>query len=95
MINGVHQARGLEATGCHPRSFRGGEVRTGVVGVSPRGRGQSVSTQPLGEPLSAGNEEAWNMLMAKSPSEDHAEVSATAAAAILASATDVDDGNAR
>ena len=36
--NGVHQARGIEATGCHSRSFGGGEAPTGVAGVSSRKR---------------------------------------------------------
>ena len=51
MADGVHQARGLEATRCSPRGFGGGEARTSVVGVSPRRRGQSVSTQSSGRAM--------------------------------------------
>ena len=47
----------------------------------------------LAEPRSNGNEETWNTLVSKFPSEDHAAVSAAAAAAVLASATEVGDGN--
>ena len=42
----------------------------------------------------AGNEETWSTLVAKFPSEDHAAVSAAAVAAVLASATEAEDGNA-
>ena len=48
----------------------------------------------LAEPRSNGNEETWNTLVSKFPSEDHAAVSAAAAAAVLASATKAEDGNA-
>ena len=47
----------------------------------------------LAEPRSAGNEDAWNTLVTKFPSEEDAAVSA-AAAAMLASDVDVEDGNA-
>ena len=39
-------------------------------------------------PRSAGNEDTWNRLVAKFPSEDHAAVSTTVADAVLASATE-------
>ena len=48
----------------------------------------------LAETRSAGNEETWNILVAKFPSEDHAAVSAAAADAVPASATEGEDGNA-
>ena len=48
----------------------------------------------LAEPRSAGNEETWNTLVSKRPPEDHAAVSAAAAAAVLASATEIQQGNA-
>ena len=48
----------------------------------------------LVESRSAGNEETWNTLVAKFPPEDHAAVSAAAAAAVPARATEVEDGNA-
>ena len=48
----------------------------------------------LAESRSAGNEESWNTLVAKFPSEDHAAVSTVAAEALLASATEGEDGNA-
>ena len=48
----------------------------------------------LAEPRSAGNEETWNTLVAKFPSEDHAAVFAAEAEAVLASATEGGDGNA-
>ena len=48
----------------------------------------------LAEPRSAGSKETWNTLVAKFPSEDHAAVSAAAAAAVLANATEAKDGNA-
>ena len=56
MTDGVHEARGLEATRCHPRSFGRSEARTGVIGVSPRGR-DVASRILLAESCSAGNEE--------------------------------------
>ena len=46
------------------------------------------------DPRSAGNEETWSTLVAKAPSQGHAAVSATAAAAVLVSATEAEDGNA-
>ena len=48
----------------------------------------------LAEPRSAGNEQTWNTLMAKFPCEDDAAESAAAAEAVLASATEGEDGNA-
>ena len=48
----------------------------------------------LAEPRSVGNEETWNKMVAKFPSEDHAAVSAVAAEAVLASATEGEGGNA-
>ena len=50
----------------------------------------------LAEPRSAGSDETWTTLVAKFPSEDHTAVStaAVAAAAVLASATEAEDGNA-
>ena len=48
----------------------------------------------LAEPRSAGTEETWSTLVAKFPPEDHAAVSAAAAAAVLASATEVEYVNA-
>ena len=47
----------------------------------------------LAEPQSAGNE-TWNTLVVKFPSEDNAAVSAAAAEAVLASATEGEDENA-
>ena len=48
----------------------------------------------LAKPRSAGNKETWSALVAKFPSQDHAAVSAGAAvAAVLASATEAQDGN--
>ena len=47
----------------------------------------------LAESRSAGNEETWNTLVAKFPSEDHAAVFAAAAEAVLASATEGEDRN--
>ena len=47
----------------------------------------------LAEPRSAGNEETWKTLVTKFPSEDHTAVSATTADAVLASATEGEDGN--
>ena len=49
----------------------------------------------LAEPRSAGTEETRNAMLAKFTSEDHAAVSAEAAEAVLASATEREDGNAR
>lgn len=46
----------------------------------------------LAELPSARNEEAWNTLVVKFLSEDHAAVSATAAL-VMTSSTDVEDGN--
>lgn len=43
----VYEARGLEATGCRLRSCGGGEHRSGVIGVSPRGKGKRSSISPL------------------------------------------------
>ena len=43
----------------------------------------------LAEPRSGGKQEAWNTLVAKFPSKDHAAVSAAARPAVLPSATDV------
>ena len=48
----------------------------------------------LAEPRSEGNEEAYNTLVSKFPSEDHAVASAAAVAAVLASATEVEDRKA-
>ena len=48
----------------------------------------------LAEPRSPGTEETWSTLVSEFPSEDHAAVSAAVAAAVLASATEVQDGNA-
>ena len=48
----------------------------------------------LAEPRSTGNGETWDTLMAKFPPENLAAVSAAAAAAVLASGTEVEDGNA-
>ncbi|CAN0518077.1 unnamed protein product, partial [Laminaria digitata] len=48
----------------------------------------------LAEPRSAGNEETWKTLVAKFPPEDRAAVSVGEAAAVLASATEVEHGNA-
>ena len=49
----------------------------------------------LVELRSEGNEETWNTLVSKFPPEDHAAVSAAATtAAVLASATEMEDGNA-
>ena len=45
----------------------------------------------LAEPRSGGKEQTWNTLVCKFPSEDHAAVPAAAAAAVLASATEVED----
>ena len=47
----------------------------------------------LAEPRSPRTEETWSTLVSKFPSEDHAAVSA-AEAAVLASATEVEDTNA-
>ena len=48
----------------------------------------------LAEPRSAGNQETWTTLVVKFPSEDHAFVSAAAAAAVaLTSATNVKSEN--
>ena len=67
-------------------------TRTGVISV--RGRGQSVvAPNVLAEPRPAGNEETWNTLVAKFPSQDHAAVSAAAVEVVLASVTDGEDGN--
>ena len=55
VADGVHQGRGLQAKGCCPLSFGGGEARTSVVGVSSRRRGQSSSTQPSGRATITGN----------------------------------------
>ena len=49
------RGRGLQAKGCCPGSFGGGEARTSVVSVSPRRRGQSSSTQPSGRATITGN----------------------------------------
>ncbi|CAN0249475.1 unnamed protein product, partial [Laminaria digitata] len=68
LADGVHQERGLEATGCRPRSFGAGEARTGVVCVSPRGRGQKWQHATFWQtPQIAGNEETWTTLVAKGP----------------------------
>ena len=48
----------------------------------------------LPEPRSEGNEETRNTLVSESPPEDHAAASAAMAAAVLASATEAEDGNA-
>ena len=48
----------------------------------------------LAEPRSAGNEETWNTVVPKFPSEDHAAVSAAATDPVLASATEMEGGNA-
>ena len=47
----------------------------------------------LADILSAANEETWSTLLAKFPSEDNAAASAVAAAAVLASAPEAEDGN--
>ena len=47
----------------------------------------------LAEPRSEGDEEAWNTLLSKFPSEDHATVFAAAAAAVLVNAAEVEGGN--
>ena len=52
-----------------------------------------VARNLLVEPRSPGTEETWSTLVSKFPSEDHAAVSA-AEAAVLASATEVEDTNA-
>ena len=66
---------------------------------SSNGRHRLVATREgskwlLAEPRSAESEEAWNTLVAKFPPEDHVTGSVAAAAAVPASATDVEDGNA-
>ena len=48
----------------------------------------------LPEPRSEGNEETRNTLVSESPPEDHAAASAAMAVAVLASATEAEDGNA-
>ena len=48
----------------------------------------------LAEPRAARNEETWDTLVAKFPSEYHADVSAAAADAVLAWATEGGDANA-
>ena len=48
----------------------------------------------LAEPRSPGTEETWSTLVSKSPSKDHAAVSAAAVVAVLASTTEMEDGNA-
>lgn len=47
----------------------------------------------LAEPRSTGNEETWATLVAKSSAEDHTAVATAATAAVLTSATEVEDGN--
>ena len=66
------------------KNLGGGEARTGFVGVPPRRRGQSGSTQPPGRA----------MLSWKRGGLEHAggHVSLTAAAAVLANANDFEDG---
>ena len=61
-----------------------------VAGVRARGEdGKSPSTHPPRRAaLEAGNEEAWATLEAKLPTEDPVAVSAVAAAAVPASATE-------
>ena len=59
----------------------------GAVGV------KVVARNLLAEPRSAGNEETCSPLVATFPSEDYAAVSAAAAAAVLASTTEVEEGN--
>ena len=65
VADGVHEARGHEATGCHSRAFGGGEPRTGAVGMSPRGRGERISTHPPAEPRVKGKRETWAAPVAK------------------------------
>ena len=48
----------------------------------------------LAEPRAAGDEETWHTLVVEFPSEDHIAVSAAAVAAVLASATEIEEGNA-
>ena len=58
-------------------------------------RGVKVAARNLlAEPRSAGSEETWNTLVTTFPSEDHAAVSAVAADAVLAGATEGEDGHA-
>ena len=54
---------------------------------------QVAARSLLTEPRSAGNEETWATLMAELRPEDHAAVFAAAAATVLASATEVEEGN--
>ena len=53
-----------------------------------------ASRNLLTEPRSAGNEEMWNTLVAKFPSEDHAAVCAAAVEAVLACTSEGEDGHA-
>ena len=62
------------------------------VNQYPDAGGVKVAARTLlAEPRSAGSEETWNVLMAKFPPEDHAAVSAAAATAVVASATEGED----
>ena len=73
---------------------KGAKGRTGVVGVSPRGRSQSCNTKASGEPRLAEKEETWNMLATMFLSEHRAAVFTPTTAAATASAADVENGNA-
>ena len=95
MTDGEHPARGLEATECHSRSFVGGEVRTGVAGVSPKRDGSNwlhvTFLEGRAQLETRRRATRWWPL----PSEDHATGSlASATAVVLASVIDVEDRNA-
>lgn len=69
------------------RSRRSSNGRHRRVATREGSKGYLVVGNYLVEPCAAGNEEAWNTLVANSPPEDYAVVSAAATAAELASTT--------
>lgn len=71
----------------YPRALRGG---------GPRERHGTAEGKPhaiLAEPCLAENDKTWGMLVVKLSPDDHAAVSAPTAAAVLTSATEVEEGN--
>lgn len=77
-----------------PRSFQEGfKLERTSSACGHAGRASVAACNLLAEPRSAVNEEAWDTLVAKFPSEDHVSVSGAKAAAELRSATDAENRN--
>ena len=77
------------------RNFSRGRSLSMRLGLVDTHKGLKIALHTLlAQPYSAGNEETWPRLAAKFPPEDRTAVSEGAAAAVLASATDVEDRRA-